>query len=322
MPLTLKGIKSAIARKFRRTKKPTPAHQPNTQLMNHSNAEALKQQRILDHEAYQKLFNEEGKIRTSAHIESMNRLLEELNMKQQGCERDLSIAVKENENKQTEINELKSTIINYESIAARDNKLNRELQDELAQCPDRKSRKLVSSGRRNTVPTSTVTPPNSTVTPPNSTVTPPTSTGTRRSGGSRSRKSTPTIVHTPLSDIQNLTGQEMYDEYLKLTDPKYKKTITPYQHNYIKVINEQIEKIVDRGVKNPEEVKLALLKVLDRWQGYNPFTKGTETTITKNKTLLNNRPPEYITYHSTLFDAKNKHALNVNNGFGYGGYGF
>ncbi len=161
MPQTLKGIKHALGRfadKFRqRTKKPTPAHQPSTfrrpisthrsQMMNHNNAVALKNQLKLDHEAYQTLFDKEAKIRTAAHIEFMKRLIDALNMKQQGCERDLSISVDDNAKKQDEINELKLAISNYERIAAHDNKINRELQDELAQCQGSKSRKLGSSAR-------------------------------------------------------------------------------------------------------------------------------------------------------------------------------
>jgi hypothetical protein len=160
MAPTLKGIKNAFgkfAHKFRRrTKKPTTTLQPSTfrrpisthpEKFKHENAVALLEQLKLSTARYQNLFDTEDKIRTSAHLKSMKLLTDELNMKQQGCEHDLSIVVDENAKKQDEINELKHEITNYEAIVADSNKINRELQDELAQCQGSKSRKLGSSGR-------------------------------------------------------------------------------------------------------------------------------------------------------------------------------
>ena len=132
MAPTLKGIKNAFGKfadKFRRrTKKP----ENSNNLIKYSNAnEQVKNKR-----------------RIAQYVGLTGKL--------HGCEHDLSVAVVENEKQQTEINELKRTITNYERIAARDNKINQELQDELVQCRGSKLRKLGSSGRQNTGPTSTV----------------------------------------------------------------------------------------------------------------------------------------------------------------------
>ncbi len=149
MPQTLKGIKNAFGRFAdklrRRTKKPTLPEK-----YKHENAVAILGRLQRDTAGYQKLFDNEAKIRTAAHLESMKRLINELNLKQQGCESDLSIAIDENTKQHEEINELKNTIQNYERIAADSDKTNRELLDELVQCQGSKSRKQGSSGRRST----------------------------------------------------------------------------------------------------------------------------------------------------------------------------
>jgi hypothetical protein len=122
MAPTLKGIKNAFgkfAHKFRRTKKPDNSKT----LIKYSNAnEQVKNKRRID-----QYVGLTGKLH--------------------GCERDLSISVDDNAKKHDEINKLKHAITNYEAIVAHNNKINQELQDELAQCQGSKSRKLGSSAR-------------------------------------------------------------------------------------------------------------------------------------------------------------------------------
>lgn len=124
---TMKGIKNAFGRfanKFRRRTKKQDNSKKNRIKYSNTNEQVKNRHRI------------------NQYVELTNKL--------SGCEHNLPILVTQNAQQQQEINALKHTIQNYERIAADSDKLNRELQDELAQCQSSKSRKLGSSGRRGT----------------------------------------------------------------------------------------------------------------------------------------------------------------------------
>ncbi len=268
MPFTRKDIKNAFGRfadKFRcRTKKPDNS---NNRIKYSNTNEQVK-----------------NRHRINQYVELTNKL--------SGCKRNLPILVTQNAKQHDEINELKHIIQNYERIAADSDKLNRELQDELAQCQGSKSRKQGSSGRRS-------------------------SRRSTKSGNKRSSQPpTHEITHKQHGDINYLTGQEMYDEYQRLTKMDSSK-LTPYQKAFIDSITNLDRAILKRGFVTPSDHKRELLKVLNRWQSYNPSSRMPERFSVPPHNLLNNRPPAYIKYQSKMYADKTRNAFPNNGSNGW-----
>lgn len=97
--------------------------------------------------------------------------------------------------------------------------------------------------------------------------------------------------------------------------------ITPNQRRFVDSIDGLNKKILqNKGLVTESDRNRDLLKVLDRWQTYNPSYRMEERFIAKPNNLKNDRPDAYIWYQGKLYADKTKNAVSVNNAFGHPGY--
>jgi len=305
---TLKGIRNAVGRfaaKFRRTKKQpskqlnTPGLPKNSAIVRHNHVNSMEDLiKILTtakkncESNISDLSNRNKQLLET--LQNYNKLnyteqIKNLTSQVNGCESDLAHANGYSDKQQTEINELKAQIHNYQRILEDSNKTNRDLQDELVKCEGSQSHKLSRGSSRS-----------------------------QKSGSRRSTMANSSHNRKPIS----MTGAEMYNEYKRIKALTQKPTT--WQRNFVNSIDDYITNLIKGGRRDLDTDKAKqeeILKVLNRWQTYNPSYRMPDKLIGDPTKLINNRPDDYIWYQGKLYADKTKNAFPVNNAFGYPGYG-
>jgi hypothetical protein len=285
---TLKGIRNAVGRfaaKFKHTKK-QPFKQLNTPglpknsaivMQNHVNSMEDYINELATAKKYYELKILDLSNRNKQLLETLqnyNKLnyteqIKNLTLQVNGCESDLAHANSDSDRQQEEINELKAQIHNYERIIEDSNKTNRDLQDKLVKCEGSQARKLSRgsshSSRRSSRKSGNVNPTSMARGPHNNTLT--------------------EILNTK----EKLTGKEMYRLYRNIQDSMGQfgigHTVPQMNKDYFRVVDELYQNAKKDNPTSHTKAKNAVIKILDRWQSFSPYHRGSSN---------NNRPPKYV----------------------------
>lgn len=276
-----------LANKFRRTKKqPNYSNSVKTQ-QSASGYNGSNAEALIKHHSL-------------AH-EEYQKLIEDVDKKIEDCETNLGITTAENEKKQTEINELKAQLKAYSDMINTNEKQVSDLKDELEKCTTANKETTHKQGGGSSHRSS-------------------------RKSRKQKKQTIMPIQKDPIKqpgDINYMTGDEMYTEYIKLKEAATGNKITTWQRKFVNSIDGYINKLVRDGrtdLKTDKAKEQEIRKILNRWQTYNPNERMQVKLVGEPNKLVNNRPDGYIWYQGHLYRNKLNKAFN-NNNFVYPGYG-